>query len=107
MQASDEAGCRPDRLAIPHFRAGDGGPADAAAVLSLVLQVIDQAALEHVQPLCPTRSARAQAATGVGSVAEACALAAAGPGARLRQKRIASANATCAIAESAAEESLS
>ena len=100
QQASAGADCRPDRLAIPHFRAADPGPADAAAALSLVLQVIDQSALAEMQPLCPTRSARAEAATGIASVAEGCALAAAGPGARLRQPRIASANATCAIAES-------
>ena len=100
-QAAAEAGCRPDHLAIPHFRAADAGPADAAAALSMRLRVIEQAALERVQPLCPTRSARAEAATGIASVAEGCALAAAGSGARLRQPRIASANATCAIAESA------
>jgi cobalt-precorrin 5A hydrolase len=48
-----------------------------------------------------TRSGRVQALTGVGSVAEAAALAAAGPGARLWGPRVVSADgtATAAIAE--------
>jgi cobalt-precorrin 5A hydrolase len=48
-----------------------------------------------------TRSGRVQALKGVGSVAEAAALAAAGPGARLRGPRVVSADgtATAAIAE--------
>ena len=49
-----------------------------------------------------TRSARVQALHGTGSVAEAAALAAAGPGARLRGPRVVSSDgtATAAIAES-------
>jgi cobalt-precorrin 5A hydrolase len=52
----------------------------------------------------PTRSGRVQALKGVGSVAEAAALAAAGPGARLRGPRVVSADgtATAAIAEGGA-----
>jgi cobalamin biosynthesis protein CbiG len=50
----------------------------------------------------PTDSAASRAATGLGSVAEAAALAAAGPGARLLGPRQASGAATCALAESAA-----
>ncbi|WP_010546353.1 cobalamin biosynthesis protein [Sphingomonas elodea] len=49
----------------------------------------------------PTRSAASLAARGTGSVAEAAALAAAGPGARLLVPRIVSPDrmATCAIAQ--------
>ncbi|MCE8009624.1 cobalamin biosynthesis protein [Aestuariivita sp.] len=48
-----------------------------------------------------TKSDRSIAAHGVGSVAEACALAAAGPGAKLLGPRVISADrtATCALAE--------
>jgi cobalt-precorrin 5A hydrolase len=46
----------------------------------------------------PTRSHRIEALRQVGSVAEAAALAAAGPGAMLLLRRIASAGATCALA---------
>lgn len=51
----------------------------------------------------PTQSARVKARFGTGSLAEAAALAAAGPGARLRAKRSQSADgaATAAIAEGA------
>ena len=45
-----------------------------------------------------TRSARIEALRGVGSLAEAAALAAAGPQGRLVLPRIASAGATCALA---------
>lgn len=50
----------------------------------------------------PTRSARILARYGTGSVAEAAALAAAGPGARITVARMVSdcGRATCAIAES-------
>lgn len=95
-RAAREAGCRPERLAVPHFRAAEPGPRAAAATLSLMLLAVEADALAAVQALCPTRSVRAEAATGVASVAEGCALAAAGG--PLRLARIASANATCAIA---------
>ncbi|MGI4745685.1 MAG: cobalamin biosynthesis protein [Janthinobacterium lividum] len=97
-QAAERAGCRPDRLAIPQFREAEAGPVVAAATLSLDLIVIGESALADAQPRCRTRSARAEAATGIASVAEGCALAAAGPDALLLLPRIASANATCAIA---------
>ena len=46
----------------------------------------------------PTRSTRSRAATGVDSVAEAAALAAAGPGARLTVARRTSRRGSCALA---------
>ena len=66
-----------------------------------VLLVAD-AALAAAQPGCVTRSAAAERVVGVGSVAEGSALAAAGPGGTLLLPRIASARATCALAEAAA-----
>lgn len=58
-------------------------------------------AMAEVQTL--TQSERVRAARGVGSVAEAAALAAAGVGARLIRARVVSADrqATCAVAEGA------
>lgn len=52
-------------------------------------------------PETPTQSPASRTARGTGSVAEACALAAAGPGAVLRAPRAVSPDglATCAIAE--------
>ncbi len=97
-RAAAAAGCRLDLLAVPAFRHDAAGPAAAAIRLSLPLRIVDDAALDAAQPACPTRSARALAVTGHASVAEGCALAAAGPGAVLLLPRIASANATCAIA---------
>ena len=97
-QAAERAGCRPERLAIPQFRAAEAGPIVAAEALSLGLIVVGESALANAQPRCRTRSARAEAATGIASVAEGCALAAAGPDAMLLLPRISSANATCAIA---------
>ena len=97
-RAADQAGCRPDLLAVPSFRAEAAGAVAAARYLSLPLRIVDAAALAEAQPGCPTRSARASAATGFASVAEGCALAGAGPDAVLLLARIASPNATCAIA---------
>jgi len=54
--------------------------------------------LSAAAPHVHTQSARSIAAHGVGSVAEAAALAAAGPGAKLVLARIASSSATCALA---------
>ncbi|WP_137391310.1 cobalamin biosynthesis protein [Rhodoligotrophos defluvii] len=92
---------RIDALAAPAFRRDAPGLAAAAKALALPLLLIDDAALASVQPLCPTRSARALAETGFASIAEAVALSAAGPGAELILPRIAGGAATCALARSA------
>jgi len=86
-------------LAAPAFRAETPALRQAATVLGLPLVLVSRAALEAVQPRCPTRSAAALAATGVASVAEGCALAAAG-GALLRP-RLAGEGVTCAVASGA------
>lgn len=94
-------GCEPAALATPEFKAGQPGLQAAAVLLGLKLLRISAADLAAAQPRCLTRSALAEAATGAASVAEGCALAAAGPASRLRLTRIASGSATCAIAVSA------
>jgi cobalt-precorrin 5A hydrolase len=75
------------------------GLAPLGAALGLPIVVVDDPALRGQATI--TRSVRVQTLMGVGSVAEAAALAAAGPGARLRGARAVSADgtATAAIAE--------
>jgi cobalt-precorrin 5A hydrolase len=67
--------------------------------LNLPVVALEAGALQGVPTI--TRSGRVEAMFGTGSVAEAAALAAAGPGARLRGPRVMSADgtATAAIAE--------
>jgi cobalamin biosynthesis protein CbiG len=85
-------------LAAPAFRRDAAALHRAAAALGLPLLFLPRQALEGVQPRCPTRSEAARAATGLASVAEACALAAAGDGARLLRPRLAGTGVTCAVA---------
>ena len=98
-EAERQTGCRAATLAIPHFKSGEPGMAEAAMRLGARLVVVDAPALAAVQALCATHSNKVMQHTGLSSVAEAAALAAAGPGATLRLPRIAGAGATCAIAE--------
>jgi cobalt-precorrin 5A hydrolase len=76
----------------------DKAPALAPLAAALGARLI---AVAGPLPDTPTDSAASRAARGAGSVAEACALAAAGPGAVLRGVRAVSPDrlATCAIAE--------
>ncbi|MFN3689198.1 cobalamin biosynthesis protein, partial [Salinarimonas sp.] len=74
------------------------GFADAASRLGTRALTLSHEALLARDAECPTRSERSLAAHGLGSVAEAAALAAAGPGSRLVSARIANATATCALA---------
>ncbi len=99
-RAAALSGCEPGALATPAFKAEEPGLQAATFLLGLTLLQVSAEDLAAVQPRCITRSVRAEAATGVASVAEGSALAAAGPLARLRLPRIASAGATCAIAVS-------
>ncbi len=69
---------------------------EAAEMLGLPLLVPDAQALARVST--PTRSPASLQATGFGSAAEACALAAMGPGACLLGSRIAVGSVTCALA---------
>jgi cobalt-precorrin 5A hydrolase len=85
------AGVSADVLAVPAFKA------DEAALTGLSLVLINDVAMAAAQSGCVTAMR-----SGLPSVAEACALAAAGEGAVLLLPRIAHARATCALAESAA-----
>ncbi len=99
--AATKANRAPKLLAAPVFKQDAPELVAAASTLGLALALVSEAALAAAQSGCVTRSARAAAATGFASVAEACALAAAGGDARLILPRIVGARSTCAIAEGA------
>jgi cobalt-precorrin 5A hydrolase len=93
-----------DRLAtiealatLPAFR-------EAAQRLAVTAAAVGDEALVAAAPAIRTLSARSLATHGVGSVAEAAALGAAGPSAALVLERIASRSATCALARSGMTE---
>lgn len=88
----------PDAIATLRHKAAQLAP--LARALALPLISLDPEALEDLPTL--TRSPASLTAHRVGSVAEAAALAAAGPGARLLSARHVSPDhrATCALAES-------
>ncbi len=71
----------------------------AAAAIGVPLVAVGQADLEAAAPRTLTKSERSIAAAGVPSLAEAAALAAAGPDARLLRPRIVVGPATCALAQ--------
>lgn len=96
--AEVQAGCTVDVLAAPGFKAGEPGLVEAAAILGLGLLSLDRATLAAVQQSCPTPSRAAQEAVGLASVAEACALAGAGPNGLLLLPKITGGRATCALA---------
>lgn len=96
-RAEHQAGCAAEALAAPDFKDCAALRA-AAAALNLPLILPGRAALAAVQPLCATHSGSAEAAVGLASVAEACALAAAGAKSRLLVPRISQGSATCALA---------
>lgn len=87
-------------LATSAPKAREAGLRKAAATLGLELHALPEAALRAAAPRCLTRSARALAATGLPSLAEAAALAGAGEGSLLLGPRVAAGRAaTCALAE--------
>ena len=73
---------------------------EAARRLAVAPAPVAEPALSAAAPFVRTQSERSIAAHSVGSVAEAAALAAAGPHAQLILERIASGSATCALARS-------
>ncbi|MBB3902195.1 cobalamin biosynthesis protein [Methylobacterium brachythecii] len=95
------AGHAPDRLlalATAEDRAGESPLREAADALGCPVIGVSPEALRAVDACVPTRSARMEAERGIGSLAEAAALAGAGAGAVLILPRIASAGATLALA---------
>jgi len=94
--ASDSLGC----IATIALKDGEAGLAAAAAKFGLTIVVVPDAELQAAGARAVTRSERVAALTGVPSVAEAAALAAAGPSARLISPRLVFGAATCALARS-------
>jgi cobalt-precorrin 5A hydrolase len=97
-QVAAAAGVEVSRLAAPAFKAQAPALRQAAERLGLETALVSDADLAEVQDLCLTQSHAVQAAVGLASVAEACALAAAGPGAQLLGPRTSNGAATCALA---------
>lgn len=90
-------------IATAADRAGEAAIREAAAVFGLVPRAVEPEALERVDGRVPTRSARIERLRGVGSLAEAAALAVAGEEGRLVLERIDDGCVTCALAMMASE----
>ena len=86
-------------IAVPATKATEAGLLAAAAARGISLTSISQTKLEAANAGTLTRSARSMATMNVHSVAEAAALAAIGPNARLLAPRVAVGPVTCALAE--------
>jgi cobalt-precorrin 5A hydrolase len=87
-------------IATSAAKGGEAGIVSAAASIGVPLVTVAQDDLAAAGGRIATRSERVLALAGVPSVAEAAALAAGGPGARLLAPRIALGPATCALADS-------
>ena len=101
---SEAASGRLGALATAADRADEPACRAAARAFGLVPVGVPPEALAAVDARVSTRSARIERLRGIGSLAEAAALAAAGDGARLILPRIASAGATCALARPSGPE---
>jgi cobalt-precorrin 5A hydrolase len=86
-------------IATPAAKGRESGIGAAAAARGIPLVLIAQSELEAAADRTLTRSHRALAALNVPSVAEAAALAGAGPNSRLLGPRVAVGPVTCALAE--------
>jgi cobalt-precorrin 5A hydrolase len=87
------------RLFTIDTKQDEAGLHEAARLLRAEIVFLPLEALLARKDDVLTRSLRVEALTGVGSVAEAAALAGAGPGSRLLGPRIATRTLTCAIAQ--------
>jgi len=92
-------GMKIDALATSAMKACEPAIAAAAEALGIPLVTVQEPDLQRAAGRCLTRSAASLAATGIPSLAEAAALAAAGEASRLLGPRIATGNVTCAIAQ--------
>lgn len=99
-RAIAQAACEGALVAIATAadRADEPAIRDAAGAFGLTPVAVDAEALRTVDPRVPTRSARIERSRGVGSLAEAAALAVAGETGRLILARIDDGRATCALA---------
>ena len=87
-------------IAVPAMKGAEAGIVAAAAARRIPLMLVTQNALEAASSRTLTCSVRSMATMNVRSVAEAAALAGAGPNARLLAPRVAIGPVTCALAES-------
>ncbi len=87
-----------DAIATMAAKHGEAGIAVAAANFGVGVVLVSDADLKAAGERTATKSERVLALTGVPSVAEAAALAAAGPLARLISQRLVLGAATCALA---------
>lgn len=90
-----------DAMATSVGKAAEPGVAEAAAKLGIPLVALGEAVLRAAAGATLTRSPHSLAATGLPSLSEAAALAAAGPRGRLLGPRLARGPVTCALAKSA------
>jgi cobalt-precorrin 5A hydrolase len=89
-----------DAIATMLGKNEEPGIAAAAKTLGVRVVALEQSALKTASARAATRSARVLALTGVASVAETAALAAAGADARLIATRLVVGGAACALAAS-------
>lgn len=87
-----------DCIATTAAKDGEAGIETAAAKLGVAVVVVSQDELKAAGERAETRSERVLTLMGVPSVAEAAALAAAGPSGRLISPRLVIGAATCALA---------
>ena len=89
-----------DAIATSEGKRAEAGITAAAEKLGVAVVLVPEAELQAAGARTATRSERVLALMGVPSVAEAAALAAAGPSARLVSPRLVIGAATCALAVS-------
>ena len=87
-----------DSIATIAAKNAEVGIQAAARQFGVPVVLVSDADLQAAEPRTKTRSERVREITGVSSVAEAAALAAAGPSARLIGSRLVIGAATCALA---------
>lgn len=103
---AERAGVAPARCGLytAAHKADDAELREAARLLETTIVFLPTAALRERAGETLTHSPRVMAMLGLGSVAEAAALAGAGPGSVLLEPRAAQGRYTCAIARAAIED---
>ena len=96
--AAGHAAVQRARLFTLDVKSGEPGLREAARMLGAALEGFPRRALAQAMPGVSRTSARVESIHGVGSIAEAAALAGAGAGARLVVPRMSADGVTCAIA---------
>jgi cobalt-precorrin 5A hydrolase len=91
-------------IATSKAKDAEAGIATAASIFGVGIMLVPDAELKAAGTRVATRSDRVLALTGVPSLAEAAALAAAGPSSRLIASRLVVGAATCALASSDAAQ---